>query len=306
MKKIFMFHPVFFGTLLSLFAVSIDGLWAQATPNAGFETWTTTGFPSYASATGWDSPNSQTALVGSFVCVKATGADVHSGNAAVKLITKHIFTTDAPGIVTTGKLPTASGDPITGGISYTLRPDSIVGWYKYTPAGGDNGFFKLYLFGAAAGNADTVAVGTFRTPTTTVGAYTRFTAPIVYYSANAVANSMWVISSSKNGDSAVVGSILFADDMDIIINPVGIKEQTMSDIVITPNPVADRVMIKNTSGSKVVFILTDVTGRKVAEERVEGVTSFMDVHALPVGLYSYSLTNDNTQAIRTGKLIIER
>ncbi|MBI2968749.1 MAG: hypothetical protein HYY40_13190 [Bacteroidetes bacterium] len=212
MKKIF--------TLIIVPVLYTTGLFAQATPNAGFENWTTCCFPSYSDPDDWESANSQTAIIGQFGCVKATGADVHSGTAAVKLITKNLLSVDAPGVVTTGTLPTSTGDPITGGIPYTLRPDSIAGWYKYTPQGGDNGFAEFMLFGSAANNADTVAKARFETPSTTVSAYTRFSAPLVYFSTNAVANSIWLLSSSKDDVSPVINSMAFFDDLELIINPV--------------------------------------------------------------------------------------
>lgn len=201
-------------TLISILIVYTTGLWAQATPNAGFENWTIGGsFPTYDVVTSWDSPNSQTAVTGTFVCIKST--DMHSGSFSVKLISKSIFGQIAPGIVTTGILPTQNGGSITGGVAYTLRPDSIAGWYKYTPASGDNGFAEFRLYGAGGTN-DSVATAVFNTPATTVGTYTRFSKALTYYSSNAVANSIWVLCSSKDGTNAVVGSTLFADDLDLI------------------------------------------------------------------------------------------
>lgn len=216
MKKIF--------TLISILLAFNSEIWAQATPNASFEAWTTQGFPSYSDPDNWESANSQTAITGTFSCAKATSAsDIHSGSAAVKLMTKQIgspFNQTVPGVVTTGTLPTSMGGTISGGIPYTLKPDSIVGWYKYTSVGGDNGFAEFMLFGSAANNTDTVAKARFATPTSSVSTYTRFSAPLVYNSTNAVANSMWLLSSSNEASSAQIGSYIFFDDLELIFNPV--------------------------------------------------------------------------------------
>ena len=208
MKKIF--------TLISLLSVSTAGLWAQATPNAGFETWTTAGsFNTYDVATGWDSPNPSTAIIGTFVCVKTT--DKHSGTYAIKLIAKSIAGLgNSPGVACTGTFPSGFGGNISGGIAYTLSPDSIVGWYKYTPVAGDHGYAQFLLFGSAANNADTIAQAIFNTPTTAVNTYTRFSAPLVYRNTHAVTNSMWLLCSTKNGDAPVLNTVLFADDLDLI------------------------------------------------------------------------------------------
>ena len=298
MKKIF--------TLLSVLSASGACLWAQ-TPNSGFETWTTTGFPSYAAATNWDSPNSQTAITGIFVCVKATAAaDVHSGSTAVKLITKNVLATDAPGIVTTGTLPTAQGSPITGGVAYTLRPDSIVGWYKYTSVSGDNGFFAFDLFGAG-GNTDTVGIGSFATPAATVGVWTRFSAPIIYKSANPVVTCLWIACSSNNGTAAKVGSTLFADDLAVVFSPTtGLAEVPLMNVTVGPNPTTDHIVISNASGSNVIFTLSDMTGRNVALENISGDINSVSVSGLPQGLYMYAITDQNKEAIRSGKLLICR
>ncbi|MDP1744398.1 MAG: T9SS type A sorting domain-containing protein [Bacteroidota bacterium] len=207
MKKIF--------TLISILLVSVTGIWAQATPNAGFETWTVQGsFPTYDACTSWDSPNSQTAITGIFVCIKTT--DAHSGSLAMKLVSKSVLGQIAPGVTTTGILPTQNGGVITGGVAYTLRPDSIVGWYKFTPgAAGDNGFVGFRLYGSGGEN-DSVAVANYNTASATVGTYTRFSQALTYYSTNAVVNSRWLLVSTKDGENAIVNSTLFADDLDLI------------------------------------------------------------------------------------------
>ncbi|MBI4931064.1 MAG: T9SS type A sorting domain-containing protein [Bacteroidetes bacterium] len=304
MKKIF--------TLISIFSVSITGLWAQATPNPGFEAWTTQGFPSYEQPDNWNTANAQTNILGTFTCIKASGVDKHSGTYAIKLITKQIgapFNVLVPGFATTGTLPASITGALTGGIPYTLRPDSITGWYKYTPQGGENGYIQFLLFGSAANNADTIARGGFATPTTTVGAYTWFSAPLVYTaSTNPVANSMWLLSSSNNdGLVASIGSTLFVDDLALVINPsTAVAEQEQFELTIGPNPAVDHFVIKNELNSKALFMLYDVTGRKVAEENIGKATHVVNVNTLPDGLYFYSVSDESNTVIKSGKLIIQK
>ena len=294
--------------LLSFFSTKI--LWSQVTPNPSFDNWTTSSsFPSYTYPTSWDCPNSQTAVTGTFLVVKATAAaDIHSGSAAVKLITKNVLSVNAPGIVTTGKLPTSTGGNITGGVPYNLRPDSIVGWYKYTPAGGDNGFFALALLGAG-GNTDTIGSAFWTTPTTTVGTYTRFSAPIIYRSSNAVDTAVWVVNSSASGTptSANVGSTLFADDLGVIINPsTNVPELEMANVAIGPNPASEYVFVNNLCCAKSIFELTDITGRKITEQKITGVSQSIEVNDFPAGLYLYRIIDENKTVLKTGKLIIQR
>ena len=299
MKKLF--------TLVSVFSIYTTGIWAQATPNPGFENWTTQGFPSYSTPDNWDNPNSQTAITGIFVVVKATAAaDIHSGSAAVKLITKNVLATDAPGIVTTGTLPTSTGNPITGGIPYTLRPDSIIGWYKYTSVSGDNGFFAFALLGSG-GDTDTIGKAFWQTPASNVGTYTRFSKEITYLSANPVVKSVWVACSSNSGTAAIVGSTLYADDLGLVINPTtNVTEEEQMYITVTPNPAADQVVIRTTSGLNAVFVLSDITGRKIAEEKITGIESIISLNTFPGGAYFYSVTDENKRVIKTGKLTIQK
>jgi hypothetical protein len=295
-------------TLFAALLISTAGLWAQATPNAGFETWThVTGFFAYDTPNNWDCANSQSATVGIFGCVKAT--KVHSGSFAVELITESILSITAPGVVTTGTLPTSTSGPITGGIAYSGRPDSISGWYEYTPQGADKAFFSFYLFGSAANNADTVAEASFSTPNATVSTYKYFNAPLVYRNSDPVVNSIWLISSSAGTGTAVVGSTLYADDLGIITNPAGINELASSEVSISvyPNPATDYVTVSNPSSVKATLTLSDVTGRVISSAKIDnGSTTTINVSTLPGGVYIYSIVDANNTSVKTGKLIIQK
>jgi len=300
MKKIF--------TLISILSVYTVNLWAQ-TPNPGFESWTAhTGVWTYDTPDGgWSCSNTQTYVIGVYSCLKSASA--HSGSFAVELITKQIgspFNVLVPGIVTTGTIPTSISGSITGGIAYTLRPDSITGWYKYTPQGGEKGFVEFVLFGSG-GISDTIAIGDFATPSATVSTYTRFSAPMVYRSANAVVNSIWLLSSSNNdGLSSSVGSTLYVDDLNLIFSTAGINEQEKPEFTISPNPAIDHVVLKNELNPKAIFILYDIMGHKVAEEKLANATNVININSFPGGLYLYTVIDENSTIMKAGKLIIQK
>ena len=59
---------------------------------------------------------------------------------------------------------------VGGGVPYTGRPDSIAGWYKYSPTGTDNGFVEFQLLGTAS-TPDTIGYVRFVTPSAAVASY---------------------------------------------------------------------------------------------------------------------------------------
>lgn len=306
MKKVF--------TLLSILTIS-GSLLAQsdtasnssnwkATPNPGFENWTSAG--SYSNPNGWNTANSQETALGAYNVEETSTAK--SGSHAIDLITQSELVVTAPGIATTGTVPTSSTGSITGGIAYTLRPDSIVGWYECSPQSGDHGFAALYLFGAAANNADTVAVASFNLPTTKVSAYRRFTAPFVYRNTDPVVNSIWLISSSAGTGTAQVGSNAFFDDLAIVINStVGIASVTNPELVVTvsPNPATNYIRVTNGLNEPAALTMYDITGRKVAENKLANGFNTIDVKTLINGVYIYTVTDENNAQVKTGKLIIQ-
>ena len=100
-------------TLVLIFSIYVNSLWTQATPNPSFESWThVTGLTTYDTPDNWDCANGATAITGTLTCYKATAAaDIHSGTAAMRLITKQIgapFNQLAPGAATTGKINTTT------------------------------------------------------------------------------------------------------------------------------------------------------------------------------------------------------
>src|SRR5688572_9076851 len=108
--------------LICLFAATTS--FSQALPNAGFDSWTNNG--SFDDPVDWNTLNSATSGWGVLTCLKATGADVHSGTAAIKLITQWVLIQNANGLATTGTID-VQNQTVVGGLPYTLRPDSITG-----------------------------------------------------------------------------------------------------------------------------------------------------------------------------------
>ena len=284
-----------------IFLSITSGVKAQnATPNAGFENWNAVG--NRFDPADWNNLNPSTAIIGVLTCARASGADAHSGNYAIKLTTKLIpaFNIIANGIASTGTLITTPPYGVSGGIAYTGRPDSITGWYKYTPAGTDQGFVELQLLGAT--NTDTIGYVRFETPNATVSTYTRFAAAVNYLSTATPSNSIWILSSSK-GVGPIVNSQIFIDDIAMVFNSSSVNTiNSKNEVAILGNVIKEKIRFNYKNTGVYQFRLIDTAGRIVADTQLNSQQSTVDVTSLD-GLYFYTIEN-STGIINTGKIII--
>ncbi len=298
MKSITTITLIFFTTLL--FAQT-----NPATPNADFQSWTHYS-AGYDDPDSWNCLNPTTTTFGLYTCVKdSTPADVYTGKYSARLITMSYFGQLIPGTMTTGTINTTS-QTISGGLSYTLRPDSIIGWYKYTSASGDNADIEFYLFGSS--NSDTVGEAFYKTPTSTVGAYTRFSLPLTYRSSHAVQTALWIVTSSVNQNNGKVGSQLYVGELGLVFDSAtGINNIINQDMItVGPNPANGFISIRNISNSKsLLFSLFDVTGRKVEEERIINGTNNIQLNGISGGAYIYYMQDEQNNVIKTGKIIVQ-
>ncbi len=185
-------------------------------PNADFENWTSTGFPAYQNPNGWGNLNGSTWLggIGVLTCERASGADAHTGSYAMKLTSKTVLGLgDAPGIAVTGTINTST-QALNGGFAYTQRPTHLKGWYKYSPAAGDNCEISVTLWRRNGGVKEDIGEGELLT-STAIPSYTRLLVPITYTSANAP-DSGQILLVSTNTDNIQIGSQLFIDGLEFI------------------------------------------------------------------------------------------
>jgi len=288
MKKIYI---LLISTIASL------SVFSQALPNPGFDNWTNMG--SYDDPDDWTTLNSFTAQLGVITAVKATGAEIHSGASAIKLTTYTVGIQNANGLVTTGTINIIT-QTVDGGIPYTLRPDSITGWYKYNPQGGDFGFVDFTLLNASG--TDTVGFAHFQTPNAVVATYTRFSAAINYHNANTPALSRCVVSSSA-GVNAVPYSELIVDDLELIFNPDGISEGAFAKNTFNFNSVSHKLQVYTQEPGQVA--VADMTGKKLIDRAVEKGFSEFVLETLPAGLYLYMFSGKSTGQSSSGKFIAE-
>ncbi len=270
-----------------------------ATPNPGFENWTQVG--NHFDPNNWNTLNPNTGILGVFTCTRATGADVHSGTYAIKLTTKSVFGVTANGIASTASLITTPPYGVTGGIPYTQRPDSIVGWYKSNPIStADSGFVQFVLLDGAN---DTVGFVRNYMPNTPVATYTRFSMPITYFSTATPVLSYWILSSS-NPVTPQVNSSIIIDDIDLIFNPSGINEASeIAPFQILSNLIDDEIEISNTSGKSTQMKIFDSAGRLAFIKDVQPGSERISLQQLNSGVYFYKFEQAGLTVPVYGKLI---
>lgn len=280
----------------------------NAIPNPGFDSWVNMG--SYENPSGgWGTIAD---ISGGFVvtCYKATAAaDIHSGTYAIRLITKNIpLQGEAPGIAVTGTI-NQSTQGVDGGVVYTLRPDSIVGWYKYTPFGADTGSLDVRLskWNTTTNTRDEVAHARFE-KTTSVSTYTRFSEEFVYSLPINPDTMVIVLMSSWGGaTSANTNSVIFFDDLDLIFNPAtGINEQnTQSPISVYPNPAAEAITFTS-DFPKFSLQVLDAAGKQILKKESNTSDYRIDVSNLSNGIYFYELIPMEADKIKRGKFAVAK
>jgi hypothetical protein len=298
-------------TAILIFSITL--LKAQtnpATPNASFADWThyePSGEQAYDVPNSWYSINSTTDVFGTITCYKDSTTPLPGDRYAVILLTQLVASIEvAPGALTTGTFNTVS-QTISGGLPYILRPDSIIGWYKYSSVSGDNGDCEFYLFGAT--HTDTIGQAFFKTPTSSVSNWTRFSLAITYTSSATPDTALWIFSSSNAQASAQVGSELYVDSLGLIFDSsTGIKSITdAEDIIVGPNPTNGLVSVNNSSNSKsLVFSLVDIMGRKVEVEKLAPGISYLELESVSDGMYMYYIQNEHNAIIKTGKIVVQK
>lgn len=185
---------------------------SQTIPNAGFENWTSSGFPASENPNNWGTLNGNTAIIGIFTALKATGADVHSGSFALKLKSEFIAFANqtAPGMAATGTINTNT-QAVEGGFILNSRPNAITGWYIANPMAGDKGSIDVSLWRRVGGVQEIVGEATLEF-TTQVSTFTKFTLVINYLS-SATPDSARIILLSSDGANATQNSELIIDDL---------------------------------------------------------------------------------------------
>ncbi len=309
-------------------------LFAQTTiQNGGFESWdnigTTTEEPTFFNSnktgTDWATSGPQT-------CFR-DASTFHGGAYSLRMETKTFVVAVVNGSVTTGIVNAPTTNKSDGYIgtmknvditdirrmSFVGRPDSLIGWYKYTQGGAaEIGKVRVILHKghyydpeAASGyhpdsSANKIADALFLTPASNITTWTRFAVAFNYVSGSNPAYIMINTTSSNNQTTSVAGSKLWLDDLAVVYNPsLGITDP----LVNTENANVYEfektiyVDLDKLESKQNTILLYDLTGKLVVSQKLIAISNSIDVSNLNSGLYLYQINGGNIQ--KAGKLFIK-
>jgi hypothetical protein len=157
----------------------------------------------------------------------------HSGKYGLKLVNKSTMGIVANGMLTNGAIhgdmdkskSYVYSDTSKAGFSapFSSRPDSVTGWYFYTPAENDSAMVVVLLHDGYITLPDhgtkSSWVGGVKLmlPSSGGNSWVRFSAPINYFK-NSIPEYILIVFSAGNRQQAVEGSIVYFDDIQLIYN----------------------------------------------------------------------------------------
>lgn len=256
----------------------MSAVFAQdALPNGGFEDWGTN--PNYDQPAGWSTLNPLTYLLGKITAFKTNAPDVHSGNHAIRLVSKFITVTDfGPAVVTTGGINPAG---IFGGIPIHSKPVAVTGWYKYFPLGNDQALLEVILYK----NGVEIGSGTFNQPDS-VTEWTSFRVELNYTSADIPDTIQINLFASQGGNSppAEENSTLFIDDVAYDYATATDDITNKKELSIYPNPTSEKITVE-TGSLNDYLVIYSLDGRKRKATMAAGGLTEIAVNDLNAGLY---------------------
>ena len=298
---------------LALVFVSFT-VYSQIIENPGFEEWQTAeevGGPN-PEPTDWSSIQTGTPdnLANFAPQVMFQSTDAHSGNYSIRL--KNVFVaianTVANGIITNGELllnfdPQLTNTHTDGSDPdhYTYcssRPDSLVGYYKYSPVDDDVIEIKALLhtgpddFLPNPDSTGWIGMATFTSPNEATTEWLRFSVPFEYFEDEDPVYIMFNVSSG-NGYNAVAGSEAWFDDFDLVFNPVGIDENIAADFSVYAIDKVLKVDLQKLGNvENYTLEIYTVSGQLLISEQVSGgsLNSYSLEHS---GIYLCKLQDEN-------------
>lgn len=292
MKKVCLLSVLL--TWLSLTAFTQNDI-----PNAGFENW------SGGEPASWNTLD-QNILGTDFDMVTEENSDTYSGNAAVRLetISEYIFLYGdivMPGLITLGELEVDiinQDGNVYGGTPYATNPQSLSGYYKYSPAENDSAAIGVVLYKWNGNTRDTLAGGDFWA-WEEVTEWTPFEA-VLEYVIWATPDTMNIIVSSTavEAEEVPVGSVLLLDELSFNYGPTSILEPDFnSAFKVYPLPYMNKfkLELKTDKPVSASIRMYDISGNLILlkEKMFYNNSAYLSYHTVPAGVYIIQVVTES-------------
>lgn len=230
--------------------------------------------------------------------------DPYEGNYSLKLENVYVAIANvvSNGIGTNGRI-LADFNPDSGATftdttdskwytQISTRPDSIVGYYKYTPQGIDITTIQALLHNGPIGvippgddSTGWVGMALFESPNETISEWTRFSAPFVYFNDEDPEYILFNLSAG-DGVNAINGSVGYYDEIALVFNPVGLDENVANHLLSVY--AADKTIVvdmrKFGAGEKFDLEVYNLSGQLIlSDQMISGYTK--EIKMENVGVY---------------------
>lgn len=269
-------------------------------PNGDFEDWT-----EYNSEEpdDWFSTNLFSKPLGLTPVIKTT--DSYEGNYAIQLESAVTYFQDTIAGITNGHI---NFDGPVGGMPVIQIPETLSGYYKYTPSVNDvaTASVRLFRYNTSLGEPELLAEESLSLEPS--ANYTPFELN-VQYNAYPPPDTVNVSFSVENSYQTKTGGILIVDDLNITFKPVSVE--TVKDGLearVFPNPAKDNLFVElgNIYNGNYTISLFNSSGAEVINKAIKAKSNTVikiDISSLYSGLYLYRIFSPN--GMMQGKVIVK-
>jgi hypothetical protein len=284
----------------------------QEVENGGFEAWENAGTV-IDEPVDWSSikTSDNTSLNGVAPVIWGKSTDAHAGDFSLKLFNISPFAgIIVAGTMTNGRVH-SDFNPDLGYVftdpqdsrwntPFTVRADSLVGWYKFYPVGQDFGRVQALLhvgYTRIPDNADSVNwVGKadfYMQPGVTIDAWTRFSVPFTYYDDRTPEYILFILNSG-NGTTPVEGSWALFDDIATVgeHQSVDYHELTVNTVYFSNNTLYLNNLPAGFLQNATVEI-HDLTGRIVGQAPITGTSVSFGSVSFNKGIYLVRIISES-------------
>lgn len=293
-----------------------------AIPNAGFESWVTTGSQA-GKANNWSGYGDIGLLIGAPSYTMLTtyfqdAAKKNSGSYSIRIQNMDytaLVGQKLPGIAWLGTAGTSTANIGVYGIPFTQNINAFGGFISYTiNAPATSGVDTAVVFCQTTkrtGTVQTLIEDASVLTTTTIPTFQLFTQPVTVVNPG-IPDTLWIIaySSFNAADTAYSNlSQLWLDDLTLTV-VTGITAPVLDfvDTRFAPNPASD--MVRFTTSAKNIggyLKLYDALGKVVLTVPVNSaLDNRFSVETLPAGIYFYQISNSNGEVNAYGKLMVTK